>query len=372
MKIAILSNGAQSLLNFRGHLLREMVQAGHEVVAFAPDYDATTRREMLELGASPQHFPMARSGIGLARELYSVVKLSRLLRQHKPEICCAHFIKPVIYGTIAAWLAGIKCRYGLIEGLGFTFTDGTEGRRKRKLLQIIITLLARFAFKRIDLLMFQNPDDLNEFVTRRIIRPEKTALAGASGVDLEEWSQCELPKGPVTFLLAARLLRDKGVWDYVEAARILRTMGLETRFLLLGSIDDNPASFTEAEVEEWVAAGIVEWPGHVRMKPWLAQAHVFVLPSYREGLPRSTQEAMAMGRAVITTDRPGCRETVDDGVNGYLVPVRDPKSLAAAMQRLVENPDEIEAMGEESRRMAEERFNVHLLNKRLLAFMELI
>jgi len=371
MKVAILSNGARSLLNFRGHLMREMILRGHEVIAFAPDYEAETRGEMLALGVEPQDFTMARAGTGFVREIISILELRRLLQQHQPDICCAHFIKPVIYGTIAAWLAGIKRRFGLIEGLGFAFTDGFEARRRRKILQVVITSLARFACKRIDLLMFQNPDDLNEFVSRKIVLPQNAALAGASGVDLEEWPRSALPPQPVTFLLAARLLRDKGVWDYVEAARIVRSTHPNTRFLLLGSIDDNPASFTQFEVEKWVADGTVEWPGHVQMKPWLAQSHVFVLPSYREGLPRSTQEAMAMGRAVVTTDRPGCRETVEEGVNGYLVPVRDPKSLADAMRRLLESPGLIATMGDNSRKIAEERFDVHVLNRKLLAFMGL-
>lgn len=371
MKIALISNGAQSLLNFRGPLMTEMIRRGHEVMAFAPDHNSETRRDLIALGVLPLDFSMTRVGTDLVQEIHSILKLRGALREHQPDICFAYFIKPVIYGTIAAWLAGIKHRYGLIAGLGFTFTDDDGAKRKRRFLQIVITLLARFACKKIDLLMFQNSDDLQEFVARKIINPSKTVITGATGVDMEVWSQCELPPGPVTFLLAARLLRDKGVGEYIEAARILRVTHPGARFLLLGGIDENPAAFSQIEVEKWVAEGLIEWPGHVHVRPWLASSHVFVLPSYREGLPRSTQEAMATGRAVVTTDQPGCRETVEDGVNGYLVPVRDPKSLAMAMQRFLDNPGLIETMGKESRRLAEERFDVHLLNKRLLAFIRL-
>lgn len=372
MKIAVVSNGARSLVNFRGPLMAEMIQRGHEVIAFAPDHDEETRGDLLALGVQPLDFAMLRSGTSLAQEFGSILELQRLFRQHRPDVCFAYFLKPVIYGTIAAWLAGTKRRYGLIAGLGFAFTEGAETGRKRRFLQIAITVLARFAFKRIDQLMFQNPDDLEEFVSRKIVSPGKAVLVGATGVDMEEWSPRPLPEAPITFLLAARLLRDKGVGEYVDAARILRDSHPETRFLLLGGIDNNPAAFTQAEIEHWVAEGLIEWPGHVQVKPWLAQSHVFILPSYyREGVPRSTQEAMAIGRAVVTTDRPGCRETVVEGVNGYLVPARDSKSLAVAMKRFLDNPNLIATMGNESRRLAEVRFDVHRLNARLLAFMGL-
>lgn len=371
MKIAVISNGAQSLLNFRGPLMTEMIRRGHEVLAFAPDHDAETRRELAKLGVQPLDFTMARAGTSFVQELRSILQLRRLLRRHQPDICFTYFLKPVIYGTIAAWLAGVKRRYGLIAGLGFSFTDDTGSGRKRKLLQKVITLLARFSFRRIDRLMFQNPDDLEEFVGRNIVKRDKAILVGATGVDMETWSQCPLPDGPVTFLLAARLLRDKGIGEYVEAARILRGTHPDSRFLLLGGIDDNPAAFKRSEIEKWVAEGLVEWPGHVAVRPWLARCHVFVLPSYREGVPRSTQEAMALGRPVVTTDQPGCRETVEEGVNGYLVPARDPVSLAAAMRKFLDNPSLIETMGLESRRLAEDRFDVHRQNRKLLAVMEL-
>lgn len=373
MKIAVISNGAQSLLNFRGPLMAEMIRRGHEVLAFAPDHNAQTRRDLHELGVQPLDFAMARSGTGMVRELGSILELRRILRHHRPDVSFTYFLKPVIYGTIAAWLAGVGRRYGLIAGLGFAFTDGDAASgRKRKLLQAVVTAIARFSFRRIDRLMFQNTDDLKEFVARRIVNPKKAALAGATGVDMETWRECPLPEGPITFLLVARLLRDKGVGEYAKAARILRATHPHARFLLLGGIDDNLAAFTRAEVEEWVAEGLLEWPGQVPVRPWLAQCHVFVLPSYyREGVPRSTQEAMAMGRPVITTKLPGCRETIQDGVNGFVVPPRDPASLATAMQRFMDNPDLMAPMGRESRRMAEERFDVHQLNRKLLNLMDM-
>jgi glycosyltransferase involved in cell wall biosynthesis len=269
-------------------------------------------------------------------------------------------------------MARVPRRYGLIAGLGYAFTIEININRRRRLVHLVITTLTRFAAPRLDLMMFQNNDDMTEFFRTQLVAKNKAVLTGATGVDLQEWSQTSLPQGKVTFLLAARLLHDKGIQEYVSAARILRAKFPETRFLLLGGLDDNPAAVTRSEVEAWVREGLIEWPGHAAIKPWLAQSHIFVLPSYyREGVPRSTQEAMAFGRPVITTNAPGCRETVVNGVNGYLVPPRDPVALAAAMQRFVDVPDLITAFGQESRRLAEERFDVHQQNAKLLMFMGL-
>jgi glycosyltransferase involved in cell wall biosynthesis len=372
VKIAVISNGAQSLLNFRGPLLAEMVRRGHEVLAFAPDHNDASRTALKELGCTPVDYRMSRAGSNPLQEFGVIVKLRALLVQHRPDLCFSYFIKPVIYGAIAARLAGVPRRYALIEGLGFAFTEGSEQNARRRLLQGVISALMRAVGNQLDLMIFLNPDDMGEFVDRKLIALDKAAFLGAIGVDLDDWPQTPFLPGPPTFLLAARLLQDKGIQEYVAAARSLRANFPDTRFLLLGGLDDNPAAITRSEVEGWVHEGLIEWPGHVKINPWLAQSHIFVLPSYyREGVPRGTQEAMAFGRPVITTDSPGCRETVLDGVNGYLVPPRDPVALAAAMQRFLDLPDLIIPFGRESRRLAEERFDVHKQNARLLSFMGL-
>lgn len=368
MKIAVISNGVLSLLNFRGPLMVEMVRRGHEVLAFAPDHDDASRVALAGMGVEAVDYAVSRAGTNPLREIGSIFELRRLLRRHRVDLCFPYFIKPVIYGTIAAWLAGVPRRYGLIAGLGFAFTEGNGQGRKRRFLQWVIIHMARFAAARIDQLMFQNRDDHAEFLRAGIVAADKAVLIGGTGVDLADWPATPLPDGPITFLLAARLLRDKGVTDYIDAIRLLQGSHPEARFLLLGGLDDNPAAIPRAKVETWASEGLIEWPGHVAVKPWLAQAHVFVLPSYyREGVPRSTQEAMAMGRAVITTDLPGCRETVEAGVNGFLVPPRDPAALAVAMRRFIEQPALVAQMGVQSRRMAEERFDVHKQNRKLLA-----
>lgn len=372
MKIAVISNQASSMLNFRGSLLAELDRQGHEVLAFAPDFSPETRSALADLGAQPVEFTMSRSGINPLREVAVIFELRGLLRRHKPDICFTFFVKPVIYGTIAAWSIGIKRRFGLIEGLGFGFTAAPEVDVRRWVVQRFLVLMGRLAMARLNRVIFLNPDDRKEFVDRKLVASAQTELLGAIGVDLEEWSVEPFPEGPVTFILVARLLRDKGIREYVEAARMIRTSHPEARFLLVGGLDENPAAISRAEVEAWVAEGLIEWPGHVPVKQWLARASVFVLPSYREGVPRSTQEAMALGRPVITTDVPGCRETLINGRNGFLIPPRDPVALAGAMRHFIEHHHDIEPMGAESRKLAEQRFDVHVQNQKLMAFMELI
>lgn len=370
-RLAIISNQAFSLVNFRGYLIRELVAAGVEVYALAPDYDDRFRGEVRSLGAVPVDFSLARTGMNPLRDGLDLLRLTNLLRRIRPDATLGYFIKPVIYGTIAAWLAGVPRRYALIEGLGYVFTEsGAKESWRRVVLCWIVSALYRAALKRAERVFFLNDDDISEFVEKGIVDQDKTVKLGGIGVDLDEWRPLPPSMQPLTFLLAARLLREKGIVEYAEAARRVKRRYPNVRFVLLGGLDPNPGGLTQSEVEGWVREGLLEWPGHVDVKPWLAQTSVYVLPSYyREGVPRSTQEAMAMGRPVITTDAPGCRETVEHGRNGFLVPVRDPRALAEAMLRFIEQPELIESMGRESRRMAEERFDVYKVNAVMLQAM---
>jgi len=368
----IVSSQAFSMVNFRGTLIRDLVNAGVRVYALAPDYDDEMRQRILTLGASPVDFYMTRTGMNPVHDGLDMLRLSALLRRLRPDVTLGYFIKPVIFGTLAAWLAGIPRRVAMIEGLGYVFTSsGGKQTWRRKLLRTLVSLLYRFSLARAQKVIFLNKDDLAEFVDANLVDKAKAVNLGGIGVDLIDWTVASPITQPVTFLLAARLLREKGIAEYAAAARQVKILHPKVRFILLGGLDPNPGSFNQKEINGWVEEGVLEWPGHVAVKPWLAQASVFVLPSYREGVPRSTQEAMAMGRAVITTDAPGCRETVDEGINGFLVPVRDVPALIQAMLRFVEDPSLIAAMGQESRRLAEARFDVHAINARLLKILEI-
>lgn len=367
-RLALITSQAFSVGNFRGPLIRDLVHAGVEVYALAPDYDPAQRAVVRALGAVPVDFSLSRTGMNPLRDGLDMLRLAMTLRRLRVDVSFGYFIKPVIYGTLAAWLARIPHRFALIAGLGFVFTpSGPRLSRKRRLLRKGVEGLYRLALGRVERVIFQNDDDLAEFVEGGLISRGQAVCVRGTGVDLAEWPWVRPVVEPVTFLLAARLLREKGIVEYAAAARRVKARHPQARFVLLGGLDPNPGGLSRAEVQAWVVEGLLEWPGHVEVKPWLAQASVYVLPSYyREGLPRSTQEALAMGRPVITTDAPGCRETVVDGENGYLVPVRDVDALAERMIRFIEQPGLIDSMGRRSRQLAEERFDVRRINAQIL------
>lgn len=368
--VAILAHHAVSLLNFRRHFIRDLVAQGDQVFCLAPDYEDSAREEVRSLGAVPMDYRLSRTGMNPVRDMRDMFLLLRLLRQLKPDVAFAFSIKPVIYGTLAASLAGVARRVVMIEGAGYVFTEsGTPLGWQKRGLRWIVEGLYRLALSYAHRIIFLNPDDLKEFVERGLVSPSRTALLGGIGVDLDEWAVVPPVHEPITFLLVGRLLREKGILEYVAAARDIKRRFPHVRFVLVGGLDSNPGALERHEVEAWVEERVLEWPGHVAVQKWIAESSVFVLPSYREGVPRSTQEAMALGRPIVTTDAPGCRETVQSGYNGFMVPVRDVSALTQALLRFVSSPDLITTMGAASRLLAEERFDVHKVNARLLKWL---
>jgi len=369
-RLAIITSQAFSIGNFRGPLVRAMVNRGVQVYALAPDYDDLSRAAVSSLGAVPVDSAMSRSGMNPLQDVIDFFRLSIQLRRLRLDATFAYFIKPVIYGMLASSLAFVPKRFAMIEGAGYVFTDDIKPSIRRRVLRTFVTLLYRLGLSQAEGVFLLNPDDKKLFVNAHMVSAKKVNLLDGIGLDLEHYQTVPPVLKPVCFVLAARLLREKGVYDYIDAARKVKAIYPKVRFLLLGSVDLNPGSVSETEVHTWVAEGVIEWPGQVTdVRPWIAQASVFVLPSYREGLPRSTQEAMAMGRPVITTDVPGCRETVEEGINGFMVPIRNPEVLAQTMLNFIENTELIYSMGLESRRMAEKKFDVHKINANILALM---
>jgi len=368
--IAIISSQAFSLINFRGSLIGALVKENIRVYALAPDYSDEFRQKILALGAIPVDFRLTRTGMNPFHDCLDMFRLVIILRSLRPDVTLGYFAKPVIYGTLAAWVAKVPLRVAMIEGLGYVFTlSDTVLSWKRKLLRNAVSWLYRVALARAHKVIFLNKDDISEFVGGGLVNRAKVVHFGGIGVDLDQWPPAPVVTTPVMFLLVARLLREKGITEFADAARQVKALYPNVRFVLLGALDPNPGSLSQLEVEAWVKEELLVWPGHVDVKPWLAQASVYVLPSYREGLPRSTQEAMAMGRPVITTDVPGCRETVEQGVNGFMVPVRDAEALAEAMLIYIKQPELIAPMGAASRRMAEAKFDVHKINAEILKIM---
>lgn len=326
---------------------------------------------MRALGATPVDYRLSRTGLNPLTDIKALVSLYSELRAIRPNAVLAFGIKPAIYGPVAARLSGIPARFALITGLGYAFTDSGQKGLKRQLIGSAARILYKIGLQSADRVFMQNPDDADDFVCLGIVPRNKVLTVNGTGVELDTWPAMPPVMESITFLLAARMLRDKGIFEFVEAARKVRSRRPDARFVLVGDVDKNPESIGKAQLDAWVQSGIVEWPGHVDMRLWLTQTSVFVLPSYREGVPRSTQEAMAMARPVITTDAPGCRETVVDGVNGFLVPVRDAEALAAAMLKFIDQPESIALMGAESRKLAEQRFDTHKINAVLIEAMGL-
>jgi glycosyltransferase involved in cell wall biosynthesis len=372
-RYALIGNRASTNITFRGPLLREMASRGIKVFALAPDYDDESRAAIESLGAIPVDCSLSRTGMNPVRDILDVFRLVVQFRRMALDGTLAYFVKPVIYGTLAARLAGVPHRFAMIEGVGYVFTDQEKPAKRRRLLRMVTSWLYRVSLGQADAVFMLNPDDRKLFVDERMVSAEKVQLLDGIGVELDHYQVAKPAVHPVSFILVGRLLREKGIYDYIEAARRVKAFHPEVRFLLIGSVDENPGSLAESEVHSWVAEGLIEWPGQVSdVRPWIAQASVFVLPSYREGLPRSTQEAMAMGRPVITTDASGCRETVEQGVNGFLVPVRSPDALMQAMLTFVEHPELIASMGVASRRIAETKFDVDKINAEILSSMGIV
>lgn len=370
-RFVILAGYASSLINFRGPLVKALCDAGLEVHAIAPGLndDKETQAQLEAWGAITHDVPMQRTGTNPLKDLKALRNLYRLFREIKPDAVLGYTIKPVIYGTLAAWLAKVPKRYALITGLGYAFTG--EARGKRGLVLRMVRGLYRQALKRADLVFFQNPDDESLFRQLGLLSQDAPSqIVNGSGIDTARFIQSPLPKGAPSFLLIARLLGDKGVREYVAAAANVRDMYPDAVFRLVGFIDENPDSITQAELNQWIAEGHIEYLGALEdVRPAIAGASVYVLPSYREGTPRTVLEAMAMGRPIITTDAPGCRETVVEGDNGYLVPVKAVDELVDAMTRFINQPELVASMGQRSRAIAEEKYDVHKVNAVMLEAM---
>lgn len=371
MKVLVIASYDRSLITFRGDLLAEMVNLGHDVVACAPDLSDSVRDCLLALGVQPRSIVMARTGMNPITDLHTVMSLVHLLRAERPERILSYTMKSVLYAAVAARLAGLSEVYSMITGLGYAFSAG--GGLRRQIISFVVQNLYRLARGGTKCFIFQNPDDLNDFRISGLIGSHaRTLLVNGSGVNTDYYSVVPLPHEPV-FLLIGRLIEGKGIYQYVEAAQEVRLAYPKARFLLAGWLDSNPDAIGESQLQKWVADGIIEYLGVLDdVRAAVGQCRIFVLPSYREGTPRTVLEAMSMGRPVITTDVPGCRETVKDGVNGYLVRPRDSKDLVRAMMKLLDTPEIADKMGLVGRRIAVEKYDVHKVNRVILECMSLM
>jgi len=365
MKVIIVASLAFSLTNFRGTLIKDIVAAGNEVLACAPDGDDGVISDLTALGARFRAIPLDRASLNPIEDFTTLRALIRLFREEKPDIILAYTQKPIIYAGLAHRITRRGRFYPMVTGLGYAFS----GARRTRLLRRIVATLYRLSLARSSKVIVFNRNDHDEMRQHAIVgKKHEVVIVPGSGVDMSRYERQPLPQGEMVFLLIARLLRDKGLSEYFQAAELVKRQHPNVRFQLLGPFDLNPAAISQVELTNWQSKGVIDYLGETRdVRPFLAACTVFVLPSYREGMPRAVLEAMATGRAIITTQAPGCRETVTEGENGFLVPVADGRALADAIMRFCRDPELAAAMGARSHLMAQQRFDVNLVNQLLLA-----
>lgn len=373
-KIVLIGTTASSFYGFRVDLINELISNNHQVFAFTSEYTEQCLVKIKKLGAIPICYELSRGGLNPFADIQSFLQIKKLLKDIQPDIVFSYFAKPVIYGSMAAKAAKVPIKIGMLEGLGYTFTEQPEGQTiKTKLIRNIQVLLYKMAFPCLDKMIFLNSDDQYDLMKKYNLEVPEVHILGGIGLNLADYPYTKAEISPVKFLFIGRLLKEKGVFELIQAIRIVKSKYPYACFTILGAIDhQNMGALKQEQLDQLIEEKLFEYPGYVtNIKDWITDTSVFVLPSYREGVPRSTQEAMAIGRPVITTDVPGCRETVVDGINGFLVPKWNPEALAEKMCYFIENPEQVNKMGLKSYQIAQEKFDAEKVNSKLIEIMGL-
>lgn len=367
-KFILISPKNRSAYNFRGDLIKDIQAKGFDVVVTGPNKEGVDKIEAL--GAKFIEVPVNKNGINPFADIIYCFKLWEIIKQEKADAIMGYTIKPVIYGSIAGWLAGVKNRTAMVTGAGYLFASRTL---KARIIKRISFILYRIGLGAAHNVIFQNIDDLNEFVDNKLVRKEKCNVVNGSGVNMEKYKPSPYPEIPSFFFLG-RLVNAKGGLDFVKAAKIVKNKYPSTRFMILGKLEKNlPDAIPEEDFMPYVNDGTVElFPETDNVSQYYAKSSVFVLPTaYREGTPRVILEALASARAIITTYTPGCKETVSDGVNGFFVPIHSPKELAEKIIYFIENPLEIERMGNASLQLCKTKYEISIINNKMLEFMHI-
>lgn len=370
-RVLVVGGEFSYLVRFRGPLLRALVAAGHEVTVATPDAEPTPS-PLAPIGVAYRRVSLRPTGMNPWRDVSDLVAMVTWLRRLRPTTVFAYGAKAAIISLGAATFARVERRYAMLPGLGFAFVD--DGRRSfaRTMARAAQISLYWLVLRRCRRVIFHNRDDRDELVQRRIVAHERTAVVAGSGVDLQQFQPSQVPTSPVRFLFVGRLLRSKGVEELALAARALRTAIPSAEVHLVGAVDANPDHVDTALLDAASARGDIICHGHVAdVRPHLQRCSALVLPSYREGLPRSALEALASGRTAIVSDVPGCREVVRIGHHGALVPARDPAALAQALIAYASDPPRLVREGQAARRTSERDFDVDMVTitmMRLLGF----
>lgn len=357
MRFILVSPKNRTAYNFRGDLIKRIISCGYEVIVTGPNRVGVEKIEAL--GACFVEIPMNKNGVNPKEDLKYQKALCELFKKEKPDVVLGYTSKPVIYGSIAAKKAGVPHKVAMITGLGYAFTAQTK---KAKAIRAVMSVLYKKALNCADTVIFQNPDDREQFVSSGLVKSEKCRVVNGSGVNTNRFSVADYPD-KITFFMLSRVMYSKGIREYLRACELVKEKHPEVRFMLLGACENIQDSLSKEDLAPYVEKGIIEHFGETdRVEDYYKQCSVYVLPSYREGTPRTVLEAMSMGRAIITTDAPGCRETVIDGKTGFLVPVKNAEAVAEKMTEFIENPELIKTLGAASAEYAREKFSVDKVN----------
>lgn len=366
MKFILISPKNRTVYNFRGDLIKEIISKGYEVIVTGPNRDGLDKIE--ELGVRFVHIPLNKTGLNIIGDIRYVLSLMQLFRKEKPDVTLGYTIKPVIYGAIAAKLAGVNKINSMVTGAGYVFTAKTL---KAKIIKFLVSILYRIGFKCADTVIFQNSDDLKEFTGLGLVSEDKCKIVNGSGVNMDKFQPSEFPK-TLTFFMLSRVMYSKGVREYLQAAKIVKEKYPEIKFMLLGAVENIQDSLSMDDLKPYIKDEIIDYFGETNdVSAYYKQTSVYVLPSYREGTPRTVLEAMAMGRPIITTNAPGCRETVQDGYNGFLIPIKDVDLLVEKMEWFVKHQDKIVEMGQASYDICLNKFDVKKVNEDMLNHMNI-
>lgn len=365
-RILLIASFDGSLIRFRGDFIKSLVDNGFEVYAASPSFASKISEKIKNLGATPIEFNLQRTGLNPIKDFKSIQELKSIIKKNKIDLVFPYTVKPVIYGSMAANSCNVPV-VSLITGLGYTFTGASS---KAKLLQRFNETLYKLSIRKNKCIVFQNRDDHQLLVDRKVIsKKQRVDFVSGSGINLKKFRFKEKnPTDKVSFLFIARLIKEKGVDLYMEAAKLLKSKYPKAEFHLIGAPEISPSAISEEKLNKLHNEKIIVFHGkQLNIEEHLHEKDIFVLPSYyREGLPRTSLEACACGNPIITTDSVGCRESVKEGVNGFLIEPQNLDALVKPMEYFITNPDKIREMGINSRTYAEERFDVNIINKDLI------
>jgi glycosyltransferase involved in cell wall biosynthesis len=365
-KFLLISPKNRTVYNFRGDLISDIQKKGYNVIVTGPNTDG--KDEIDKLGVEFFLIPLKKNGLSIWADLNYFYKLFKLIKREKPNVTLGYTIKPVIFGSIAAKLAGVGNVNALITGTGYAFL--AKGF-KASIIRFLVSILYSVSFTATNTVIFQNPDDRDLFIKRRMLKKNKTRLVNGSGVNMRHFRPTDFPD-QITFFMLSRMLLIKGVQEYIQAAALVKAKYPQIRFILLGAFEDMPSAIKYEELKPYIEQGIIDYFGETDdVRKYYSQCSVYVLPSWAEGTPRTVLEAMAMGRPIITTNSRGCRETVVEGKNGFMVPINDPRTLALKMESIVNDQSLIEKMGIESLNICREKFEIQLVNKNMIKYLQI-